>query len=115
MAPLPETTWETSMFFYEVGGGIPCPKHGGRDCGPGAWWSKRSSATLDLWDFHSDHSDQSRVMAEVARVLGLEKMCMTPYHPHADGQVERFNRMHGAMLTAVAPRTRKTGIIIYLS
>lgn len=40
-------------------------------------------------------------MAEVARVLGLEKTCTTPHHLQADGQVERFNRMFRAMLTAV--------------
>lgn len=40
-------------------------------------------------------------MAKIARVLGLKKTCTTPYHPQADGQVERFNGMLRAMLTAV--------------
>lgn len=46
-------------------------------------------------------------MAEVSRVLGIEKTRTTPYHPQADGQVERFNRTLGTMLTAVvAPDQR---------
>lgn len=55
---------------------------------------------------HALHSDQGRtfeglLMAEVAWVPGLEKTCTTPYHPQADGLVERFNFMFRAMLMAV--------------
>lgn len=55
------------------------------------------------WALHSDQGRtfESRVMVEVARGLGMEKMCTTPYNPQADRQVERFNRTLGAMLTAV--------------
>ena len=43
------------------------------------------------------HTDQgrnfeSRLMAEVNRILGIEKTRTTPYNPKSDGMVERFNR-----------------------
>ena len=43
------------------------------------------------------HSDQgtnfeSKVFAEVCRLLDIEKTRTTPLHPQSDGQVERFNR-----------------------
>lgn len=58
------------------------------------------------------HSDQGRtfdsqVMVEVARVLGMEKTRTTPYHPQADGQVERFNCTLVAMPTVVVAPDQK--------
>ncbi|KAK3750995.1 hypothetical protein QZH41_007605 [Actinostola sp. cb2023] len=49
------------------------------------------------------HSDQgtnfeSKVMAEVCRLLDIEKTRTTPLHPESDGQVERFNRRLKEML-----------------
>ena len=43
------------------------------------------------------HSDQgrnfeSKVMAEVCKLLGIEKTRTTPLHPQSDGFIERFNR-----------------------
>ena len=43
------------------------------------------------------HSDQgtnfeSKVMAEVCKLLDIEKTRTTPLHPQSDGQVERYNR-----------------------
>jgi hypothetical protein len=43
------------------------------------------------------HSDQgrnfeSRVFAEVCKLLGIEKTRTTPYNPKSDGFIERFNR-----------------------
>ena len=43
------------------------------------------------------HSDQgtnfeSKVMAEVCKLLNIEKTRTTPLHPQSDGQVERYNR-----------------------
>lgn len=50
------------------------------------------------------HSDQgrtfeSKVMAEVADLLGIWKTQMTPYHSQSDGQVERLG---GMLATVVA-------------
>ena len=49
------------------------------------------------------HSDQgtnfeSNVMAEICKLLGIEKTRTTPLHPQSDGQVERFNRTLVEML-----------------
>ena len=49
------------------------------------------------------HSDQgtnfeSNVMAEICKLLGIEKTRTTPLHPKSDGQVERFNRTLVEML-----------------
>ena len=49
------------------------------------------------------HSDQgtnfeSKVMAEICKLLGMEKTRTTPLHPQSDGQVERFNRTLVEML-----------------
>lgn len=50
------------------------------------------------------HSDQgrnfeSRVMAEVCKLLGIQKTRTTPYNPKSDGFVERFNK---TLMTMVA-------------
>ena len=53
---------------------------------------------------HSDQGRQfeSRLVAEVCKVLGIRKTRTTPYHPQSDGMVERFNRTLLSMLaTAV--------------
>ena len=38
------------------------------------------------------HSDQSTLIAEICKCLGIHKTRTTPYHPQSDGLVERFNR-----------------------
>ena len=42
----------------------------------------------------SDRGTQftSELMAEVSRLLGVKQLYTTPYHPQANGLVERFNR-----------------------
>ena len=44
-------------------------------------------------ELHSDQGSnfQSKVMAEVCRLLGIQKTRTTPYNPKSDGLVERFN------------------------
>ena len=49
------------------------------------------------------HSDQgrnfeSKVFAEICKLLDIEKTRTTPLHPQSDGQVERFNRTVVEML-----------------
>ena len=49
------------------------------------------------------HSDQRRqfesaIIKEVTRLLQINKICTTPYHPQSDGLVERFNRILLSML-----------------
>ena len=52
---------------------------------------------------HELHSDQgrnfeSKVFAEICKLLDIEKTRTTPLHPQSDGQVERFNRTLVEML-----------------
>ena len=52
---------------------------------------------------HELHSDQgtnfeSKVMAEVCKLLDIEKTRTSPLHPQSDGQVERYNRTLVEML-----------------
>ena len=53
------------------------------------------------------HSDQGRqfeseLIAEVCKLLGINKSRTTPYHPQSDGLVERFNRTLLAMLATIS-------------
>ena len=41
---------------------------------------------------------ESKVMAEVCKLLDIEKTRTTPLHPQSDGQVERFNKALVEML-----------------
>ena len=54
-------------------------------------WFCRFSVPEQL---HSDQGRQfeSNLLAEVCKTLGIQKTCITPYHPQCDGLVERFNR-----------------------
>ena len=49
---------------------------------------------------HSDEGTnfECNVMAEICKLLGIEKTRTTPPHPQSDGQVERFNRTLVEML-----------------
>lgn len=85
-----------------MGGGIPGAQHGGGDSGGGGCMRNN----LPLWDPQVLDSDQGRtfegrVMKELAQTLGMDKRRTTPYHPQANGQVERFYCMLAAMLATV--------------
>ena len=51
-------------------------------------------------ELHSDQGTnfESKVMAEVCKLLDIKKTRTTPLHPQSDGQVERFNRTLVEML-----------------
>ena len=51
---------------------------------------------------HSDQGRQyeSQLMSEVCKLLQIQKTRTTPYHPHSDGMVERFNKTLATMLSA---------------
>ena len=51
-------------------------------------------------ELHSDQGTnfESKVMAEVCKLLDIEKTRTTPLHPQSDGQVERYNRTLVEML-----------------
>ena len=51
-------------------------------------------------ELHSDQGTnfESKVMAEVCKLLDIEKTRTTPLHPRSDGQVERFNKTLVEML-----------------
>ena len=53
---------------------------------------------------HSDQGRQfeSKLMAEVCKLLQIHKTRTTPYHPQSDGLVEKFNRTMLAMLATCA-------------
>ena len=52
---------------------------------------------------HSDQGRQfeSRIIAEVCELLGIDKTRTSPYHPQSDGLIERFNRTLLGMLAKV--------------
>jgi hypothetical protein len=58
---------------------------------------------------HSDQGRQfeSRLFAEVCKLLGIRKTHTTPWRPKANGQVERFNRTLGTMLCIYAQEETK--------
>ena len=47
-----------------------------------------------LRELHSGQGTnfESKVMAEVCKLLDIEKTRTSPFHPQSDGQVERYNR-----------------------
>ena len=51
-------------------------------------------------ELHSDQGTnfESKVFAEICKLLYIEKTRTTPLHPQSDGQVERFNRTLVEML-----------------
>ena len=53
---------------------------------------------------HSDQGRQfeSKLIAEICRLLNIQKTRTTPYHPQSDGLVERFNRTLLDMLSTCA-------------
>ena len=58
------------------------------------------------------HTDQgrnfeSRLVQELCRLLGITKTRTTPYHPHSDGMIERFNRTLLNMLSISAQDKEK--------
>ena len=61
------------------------------------------------YTIHSDQGRQyeSKLFAEVCKLLDIEKTRTTPYHPKSDGMVERFNRTLEAMLSNYVKENHK--------
>lgn len=50
---------------------------------------------------------ECKVISEICKLLKIEKLITTAYHPQCDGQVERFNRTLGDMLATIAGNNKK--------
>lgn len=64
------------------------------------------------------HSDQrinfeSKVFAEICKLLDIERTRATPLHPQSDGQVERFNRTPVECCVERLEKTRGVGIFSF--
>ena len=61
---------------------------------------------------HSDRGAnfESRLIAELTRLLGIKKTHTTPYHPQGDPQPERFNRTLLNMLGTLTQEQKPTGV-----
>ena len=64
------------------------------------------------------HTDQGRsfdstLFKEMCSLLEVEKTRTTPYHPHGDGMVERFNRSLVAMSSKYVDLNQRTRLPIY--
>ena len=60
-------------------------------------------------ELHSDQGTnfESKIMAEVCKLLDIEKTRTTPLHPQSDGQVERFNKTLVEMLRGKLSRDQR--------
>lgn len=58
---------------------------------------------------HSDKGAnfESKLIAELLLVSGVDKSHTTPYHPMGNGQTERFNRTLGSMIRSLPPRAKE--------
>ena len=50
---------------------------------------------------------ESKLISEIRKLLKIEKLQTTAYHPQCDGQVERFNRTLGNMLAMFVDKNQK--------
>jgi transposase InsO family protein len=66
-------------------------------------WVSRYGVGKEL---HTDQAPEfeSRLFAEIMRLLGVKKTRTTPYRPQSDGSVERVNRTLKALLSAYVDR-----------
>ena len=105
LGPLPETPWKNKLilvvgdYFTKWTESYPLPNQ-----------EATTVAEKLVNDFiccfgvpRELHSDQgrnfeSKVFAEICKLLDIEKTRTTPLHPQSDGQVERFNRTLVEML-----------------
>ena len=56
----------------------------------------------------------SHLLTEICKLLGVEKLNTTAYHPQTDGLVECFNHTLTDMLAKKLSRVERIGIITFL-
>jgi len=59
-------------------------------------------------EFHSD------LFSEVCKLLEVDKLHTTPYHPQTNGCVERFHLTLNRMLGKLCLRIKRIGIVYWL-
>lgn len=93
--------------FTKLANAYPCPNQSAKTVARVLW-----NNFFCVYGFPGCiHSDQganfeSRLIAEMLKVAGVEKSRTTPYHPMGNGHVERFNRTLGNMVRALPPRSK---------
>lgn len=94
--------------FTKLAHAFPCPNQTARVVAQKLW-----NNFFCVYGFpqriHSDKGAnfESKLIAELLLVSGVEKSHTTPYHPMGNGQTERFNRTLGSMIRSLPPRAKE--------
>ncbi len=94
--------------FTKLAHAFPCPNQTARVVAQKLW-----NNFFCVYGFpqriHSDKGAnfESKLIAELLLVSGVDKSHTTPYHPMGNGQTERFNRTLGNMIRSLPPRAKE--------